>query len=315
MYFDTNSVRSARRQDAWLEAIDGQCGAFDIDFGAQDFEGSIDVRQVGRFRCARIMQSTRRTSRLEQQLDRRQSPLYYVLLQIAGRSRIEQFGRSAVMDAGDITILDANAPMSFEYDRKTIQLSLHIPKADLDDRRPEWRGLVASNMSRARGVLINSLICSAYHSGNVIEQTQADVISDAIIGLLAVAWNPTADCALSLPPASSQTQVLIAVQNYIIAHLQDEFLAPQKIARENGLSERQLHRIFHASGQSLCHWIRQSRLDRCAADLRDPHKHGRTITEIAFRWGFNDSAHFSRVFRAEFGESPRMYRATASARH
>ena len=33
------------------------------------------------------------------------------------------------------------------------------------------------------------------------------------------------------------------------------------------------------------------------------------ITEIAFRWGFNDSAHFSKAFRAEFGQSPRAYRA------
>ncbi|MDD5581131.1 MAG: AraC family transcriptional regulator [Methylobacter sp.] len=29
---------------------------------------------------------------------------------------------------------------------------------------------------------------------------------------------------------------------------------------------------------------------------------------MAFRWGFNDSAHFSRVFKQQFGCSPREFR-------
>jgi len=37
--------------------------------------------------------------------------------------------------------------------------------------------------------------------------------------------------------------------------------------------------------------------------------HGKTITEIAFFWGFSDSAHFSRSFRRRFGISPRIFRA------
>jgi AraC-like DNA-binding protein len=32
------------------------------------------------------------------------------------------------------------------------------------------------------------------------------------------------------------------------------------------------------------------------------------LTRIAFRWGFNDSAHFSRAFTAEYGVTPREYR-------
>jgi AraC-like DNA-binding protein len=35
----------------------------------------------------------------------------------------------------------------------------------------------------------------------------------------------------------------------------------------------------------------------------------KTITEIAFSWGFSDSAHFSRSFRKQFGICPRVFRA------
>nr|WP_246657492.1 helix-turn-helix domain-containing protein [Cohaesibacter sp. CAU 1516] len=35
----------------------------------------------------------------------------------------------------------------------------------------------------------------------------------------------------------------------------------------------------------------------------------KTITEIAFRWGFNDAAHFSRSFRRCYGEAARVFRS------
>jgi len=35
------------------------------------------------------------------------------------------------------------------------------------------------------------------------------------------------------------------------------------------------------------------------------------VTEIAFRWGFKDSAHFSRAFKREFGISPSEVRRVA----
>ena len=35
---------------------------------------------------------------------------------------------------------------------------------------------------------------------------------------------------------------------------------------------------------------------------------GRSITEIAFAWGFSSPKHFSRIFRARYGASPRDWR-------
>lgn len=57
--------------------------------------------------------------------------------------------------------------------------------------------------------------------------------------------------------------------------------------------------------------MRRCRLERCAENLRDPALGDLNLTQIAYRWGFNDSAHFSRVFKEEFGQTPSDYRTAA----
>ncbi len=99
------------------------------------------------------------------------------------------------------------------------------------------------------------------------------------------------------------------VHRYVLENLDKPSLSPRAIADAHGISVRQLHRVFRPTGTTVSQWVRKVRLARCAADLCGGAGHADAITDIAFRWGFNDSAHFSKAFRAEFGQSPRAYRA------
>jgi AraC-like DNA-binding protein len=58
----------------------------------------------------------------------------------------------------------------------------------------------------------------------------------------------------------------------------------------------------------MSEWILSQRLDRCRRDLIDPRLRNHPIHHIAAQWGFTSAAHFSRVFRAAYGLSPRDYR-------
>jgi transcriptional regulator GlxA family with amidase domain len=51
---------------------------------------------------------------------------------------------------------------------------------------------------------------------------------------------------------------------------------------------------------------------RAARDLL--RAESRSITEISYRCGFADAAHFSRRFRSHFGLSPRSFRRGAAER-
>ena len=104
-------------------------------------------------------------------------------------------------------------------------------------------------------------------------------------------------------------QLFARISGYIEARLKDANLSPKKIAEDNGISVRYLYTLFGGQGMTVSGWVRRRRLLRCRAEL-DGADTGASITEIAYRWGLNDSAHFSRLFKASFGMSPTQYRSS-----
>ena len=49
------------------------------------------------------------------------------------------------------------------------------------------------------------------------------------------------------------------------------------------------------------------------ARLVDQAQSEKSVTAIAFEWGFNSSAHFSRLFKSQVGVAPTSYRRNLSA--
>ncbi|MCS2607838.1 helix-turn-helix domain-containing protein [Halomonas dongshanensis] len=98
------------------------------------------------------------------------------------------------------------------------------------------------------------------------------------------------------------------VERYVLQHLHDELTADD-LARMLNISRRTLYRLFAAQGVSVQNYIWQQRLARCRKTLHSPHQVNRSISEIAFECGFNDAAHFSRRYKAYYGETPQQTRS------
>jgi AraC-like DNA-binding protein len=120
-------------------------------------------------------------------------------------------------------------------------------------------------------------------------------------------------CAEDVGPG--KCELLQRSEEYIESHLAEIDLSPDRIAQALHVSSRTLHRIFEAEGMSIGTWIRHRRLEQCRIDLADSMLAGLPVSHIASRWGLWDACHFSRLFKASFGLSPRAYRlASGSAR-
>jgi acetamidase/formamidase/AraC-like DNA-binding protein len=107
---------------------------------------------------------------------------------------------------------------------------------------------------------------------------------------------------------ATQAAILHRLCQTVERKLGDPDLTPARVAELEGISERYVQKLFEGSGSSFTHYLRERRLQRTSAELSSPAEAHHSISEIAYRNGFNDSAHFSRAFRHRFGLSPREFR-------
>lgn len=96
------------------------------------------------------------------------------------------------------------------------------------------------------------------------------------------------------------------IEAYIRDQIRDPDLSIDKIASALRCSKRYLQMAFAACDRSITDHIWTTRLDGCRGDLA--RRSDRTISEIAFAWGFSSSAHFSRAFRKRYGVTPSEFR-------
>jgi AraC-like DNA-binding protein len=89
---------------------------------------------------------------------------------------------------------------------------------------------------------------------------------------------------------------------YIDTNLTDTELSIDNLCNELHTSPRQLARAFARSEQTVSRYIWDSRLEKSREDILNSIN--MNITEIAFKWGFNHSTHFSSAYKKYYGESP-----------
>lgn len=92
-------------------------------------------------------------------------------------------------------------------------------------------------------------------------------------------------------------------EHLIRERLTAPWLTPDYLADALGVSRRTLYAAFASDRRTVAGTIRHARLDR-ARDLLQRLDPDYSVAEIAAESGFQNAAHFSRLYRAEFGMAP-----------
>ncbi|MCX5497847.1 helix-turn-helix domain-containing protein [Kaistia dalseonensis] len=98
---------------------------------------------------------------------------------------------------------------------------------------------------------------------------------------------------------------------YVRANVASPGLDQDDLCRRFTVSRTTLYRLFEET-DGVAAFIRRARLDAAHAALCNPGDDS-SIAAIGERFGFGDASSFSRVFRAQFGVSPRHIREAALA--
>ncbi|MFZ6010340.1 MAG: tetratricopeptide repeat protein [Bacteroidota bacterium] len=104
----------------------------------------------------------------------------------------------------------------------------------------------------------------------------------------------------------SHDQLLLKkILDIVEKNMADTSFGVEKMADEMGMSRANLHRKLKSiAGFSPSDFLRNVRLRRAATMLRDNVD---TISQIAYKVGFEDQSYFSKSFKKHFGVSPSEY--------
>jgi len=312
--FSTAGLDPRRKLEFWNDAA---CASFtpltSDPVDPRTFMGELTRTHVGDLSTAVVYSDAQRVRHSHSHVARSRLSMFFVHLQLEGQSINRQDGREAYLGPGDFTLCDTNRPYEMDFDGPNRMFVLGIPDTVLRRHIACPESVVAIPMTGASGLsgLFSDFLRRFWRECcEDIDTSVAPTMTNAVLDLMASAY-------AVLPQAHSERSSLVTAHririiNYIEAHLGDPDLTPMRIAEACKITPRYLHHLFSKDSETVARYILRRRLEESSRALRLASQRGRTVTAIAFDYGFNSPTHFGRVFRERYGMTPREYRAQAA---
>jgi len=267
------------------------------------FASGVEARPFGDVSRTEVWSQAQQTVHGPREVELSGGEFYFVNLMVDGRCRVRQGDRESVASPGQLWVVDTRVPYFLDFGSRWRMCTFRVPHRLISSRLSDPGQGTAMPIDGGSGIggLATAMMRSMWDleepdSAQVradLEQSFAAVVSAALGGR---------DQA-----ASARDALRADVLRFVAANLGDPGLSVVTVCRRFAISPRLLHRLFEDRERTFADTVRTLRLERCARLLADPLDRS-TITDIALRNGFADSASFARAFRRHFGMAPREMR-------
>ncbi|AZE89247.1 transcriptional regulator FeaR [Pseudomonas orientalis] len=300
--------------DTWTRDLRAACGHFDTElaFNRSLFIGEVSKLERGGLSLASLRTNAGLIKRERPNADHDMDQHCFLVSQRSGYCQITQNGQVVQLAPGDMLLMDSTGSIEISpfglIEHASLSLSRNEVCKQLGGASKTF-GKISS--SKACGRMLHVLMDQLCREGlgDQDSNEQAQALQAAFVSLLGSAFEVHDVCGESI--ASLQGSSLRSyVQKVIDQSLTQPGLSPVGLASRLNISVRHLYRLFEEQDDSVCRYIQRARLKRSADDLTNPFLKSESITSIAYKWGFTDSAHFSRSFKKQFELSPKEFRST-----
>jgi AraC family transcriptional activator of tynA and feaB len=268
------------------------------------FQGAIVRKDANPIRVSRVTATKHRVLRLRSHITRSTDDLCFINLQLEGVGRYLQRGHVQICGRGDMALVDTTEPFEIANSRDFRLFCFAVPRRLLPScllMRPRLR-ITATEMGRAlsRTIVGYAELCLASPLSSDLP-----VLGGAhIVDLIAHAPSTLEQA----PSESINIPVLLSMMmDHIDRHIVDPDLSAAVLALRFHCSERYVHKLFSATGQTVGEHINDKRIQLCTRNLLDAQR-GKTIAEIAYAAGFRDISYFNHLFKRSHGMAPREFR-------
>jgi AraC-like DNA-binding protein len=311
---NTSSSVPDRRLAVWQDIVCDTFVGLDCRSDMREaFWGAVSQSAIGPATFTRVDSCAQRVFRTPSRIARASQDYVLVALGNSGVNGVYQDGREAVVAAGQFVIYDTTRPYELRFDDSFSQTILQMPRKLLQQRIGAFDALTATTFSSDRPLegLAYEFLVSASKVIDHVDPATATRLLDQGLDLIAMAF---AERMHQRSPDQSvhRSALLYRLKNTILTQLSDPELSMSGVAAAIGISPRYASDLMADEQISFRSYVQTQRLERCKRDLSDPAHAARHVGDIAFAWGFNDLAHFSRIFKQRFGASPREWREQAA---
>ena len=312
--YHRHGIKVSERRDFWEAGARCLFGTVHLDMRRRDaFSANFEYTSIADLVLCRLASSVPHrvalTDTAARQLGRN---FVKAILQIDGCSVLSQNGRTTALRAGEWSVYDFEQPYSVEVPKSAELCILLIPRDKVLTGDFDLGNFALRRFSGRRGLgkLIWSLALATFDQVPEIQDRSSRDVADILVQMIRMAL---VDSSEGHAWVDSKEALRQRVKLYIARHLADADLSITKLAGVTQCSKRYLHMVFQPEQISISDYILKLRLDRCREDLLNPACAQRSITDIAYSWGFNNSNHFSRCFKQTFGVCPRHMRNAFTA--
>lgn len=282
--------------------------------GTTTIEGDISAAELATLQLSTVTATAQVVRRTPAKIARASEDFFLVSIQTRGEGVILQDGRAARLAPGDFALYDSTRPYELRFDTAFQQYVLRLPGATLRTALRDTTSLTASAVCGQRGAghLMIGMIQTLAAEVGTLAPASAVAVAESVTQIL-IAGLSGLPAARRPPLSNLAAYYREQIKATARARLREPQLSVAEIATQLRVSASTLHRAWAGEPCAIAEWIWAQRLDAARRDLCDPALAARSVSEIAFSWGFNDAAHFSRAFRARFSCSARELRASLRA--
>jgi AraC-like DNA-binding protein len=309
---DTDAVPAAERAGFFGDWVARLFQGLKNDtYGDTGFDGRARTLRAGEVVLTRLEATRHRVMRSPSIARHTEQPYLKIVAPWKGCAGVEQKGRETWVTPGQWSIYDTTDSYAVANPERVEHLIVMLPKAMVAERGLQLDPLMARRLGGSGGVSTLALqtMRNAFAELPSMPEAAARGVGDAITQLVHLSLLDLAGQAT----AQSQRELLRErIKQHVAQHLADPELTVDQLARALNCSRRQLYNAFAEEPDGVAGYILARRLEACRRVLADRAQDHRSLTDIALGFGFQNMAHFSRVFRNHLGLPPSDFRRQAA---
>lgn len=273
-----------------------------------NYMSAVEVAELGALTVALVHNHSCIAIRKAEEAPSAAATRFSIMYVADGEMMIAHHHGTTTLKSGQFFLLDnTHERKMFVY--KSVKLLLVCVQRSLLQRYiPVPEDVLAQVMPASRGDSEASIFAPLLALWSHLKQGELEEFSESISEELLKDISSVFAQNDSLRQRSRHTlRLTMRVREHIEANLGDSSLSSESIASQFRISSRYLRSLFQG-GERLTQYIQRRRIEESARLLASPQHRASSITDIAYRCGFNSSTHFARCFRSQFEETAREFR-------